>query len=101
MSKRVLVMALALVLTLAGGWALAQIGGGPLVGPAAHGRIIVSASDKTSVLVNTATGTTWLLEHSGDRAVWVPARRLDTEAEVAAWREKEKNKKPEQEPQGK
>jgi hypothetical protein len=39
-----------------------------------------------AVLLDTATGKTWLLQPGGDgRAVWVPARRLDSDKEISAW----------------
>jgi hypothetical protein len=40
-----------------------------------------------AVLLDTATGKTWVLQPRGPSgAVWVPARRLDSEQDVQKWR---------------
>jgi hypothetical protein len=98
MSKRHLAVALALVFALSGGWALAQQlgGGGPPTtvqgAPAAAGRYAVAVSDQTSVLVDTVSGKTWVQVHADGRAVWLPARRIDSDKEADAWRQEERDR---------
>src|SRR5262249_33264257 len=81
-----------------GGWALAQqappaakqeaLGAKPAEAPAS--RYSVSPAGTTAVLLDTASGKTWVLQHSAvGEPVWVPARRLDTADEVRRWQELE------------
>jgi hypothetical protein len=43
------------------------------------------------VLVDTATGKTWVLHRGGDgSAAWLPARRIDSDKEARQWREADK-----------
>jgi hypothetical protein len=45
------------------------------------------------VLLDTATGKTWLLHRSADgNAAWAPVRRLDTDKPARQWREAEKQR---------
>jgi hypothetical protein len=119
MSQRVLILSLAVALTLAGlaGWALAQhrqaeqaeaareLAGlaawaqaqqappGQKKADGAHGPFAVAASGETAVLLDTASGKTWVLRRAADGgAVWVPARRLDSEKGARAWLEEERAK---------
>jgi hypothetical protein len=105
MSKRYLAVAALLTFTVTAGWVLAQqfgdgrVGGGKTTtvqggtaAPPAPGRYAVAVSDKTSVLLDTATGKSWVLVHSGSRGVWLPTRRLDSDKEADAWREDEKTR---------
>jgi protein involved in polysaccharide export with SLBB domain len=65
------------------------------------GRYAVSASVHSSVLVDTATGKTWLLERAGGRGVWIPARRVDSEDEAVNLLREQRRKVPEgADPQG-
>jgi hypothetical protein len=57
-------------------------------GPAA--RYAVAASEKSMVLVDATTGSTWILcparsGHPAD-AVWLPIRRIDDKDEAALWK---------------
>src|SRR5262245_17544227 len=91
MSKRFVLPAFAVALVCLGGWALAQqappaakqeaLGANPPEAPAS--RYSVSPAGTTAVLLDTASGKTWVLQHSAvGEPVWVPARRLDTADEV-------------------
>ena len=117
MSKRFLAVVLLLTLLAAGGWALAQENRGQNPGsnapknlprglpatfpgqpaasgvPAAPGRYAVVQVGAQAVLLDTATGKTWLLQPGGQgRAVWVPARRLDSDKEVQGWQEEHQDR---------
>jgi hypothetical protein len=87
MSRR---LPLALLVVAAGlvGWASAQ----PRPAPADRGdapasRYAVSPVGRTAVLVETATGKTWLLHETVDsrRFAWLPVPRIDDEKEAAEW----------------
>src|SRR5262249_29891079 len=63
-------------------------GAKPAESPA--GRYSVSPAGTTAVLLDTASGKTWVLRHAAvGEPVWVPARRLDTADEVRRWQELE------------
>ncbi len=50
-------------------------------------RFAVSPAGSTAVMVETATGKTWLLHHSADgsTSVWLPAERIDESDEARKW----------------
>ena len=50
-------------------------------------RFTVSSTRDTVVMVETATGRTWLLRHSADGSLsaWVPVERIDDLGEVRKW----------------
>jgi hypothetical protein len=51
------------------------------------GRYALAGSGATAVLVDTFTGRSWVLKVQPDGgAVWLPCRRLDSEADVQNWR---------------
>jgi hypothetical protein len=83
MSQRWLIPALVLALAGLAGWAVAQPGpGGPKKGDGPP-RFAVAATGSSAVLLETATGKTWVLNQALDgSSVWLPVRRLDTEEEV-------------------
>jgi hypothetical protein len=66
---------------------------GPATVPSAQGtpgRYAVVQVGVQGVLLDTATGKTWLLQAgSAGRAVWLPAVRLDSEKDVRKWQEEE------------
>ena len=119
MSTRLFTAVLVLVLAAVGGWALAQQSrppssfprpdepapvqqpgaqavpqpglGGKL--PPAAGRYHVALAGERGVLVDTATGKTWDLVRGRDgRAVWLPARKLDSDKEIRQWLDAEKDR---------
>src|SRR5437660_190150 len=63
--------------------------GRPEPGPTA-GRYTVASSGGSTVLVDTATGKTWVLQQpaGGGPPVWLPAERIDDPAEAQKWRER-------------
>jgi hypothetical protein len=63
---------------------------GPAAAPAPQatpGRYTMVAAGAQAVLLDTATGKTWVLVRSGVSAVWVPARRLESDKDVQRWQE--------------
>ncbi len=50
-------------------------------------RFAVSSLGSTAVMVETATGKTWLLHHSADgsTSAWLPAERIDDSDEARKW----------------
>ena len=117
MFKRMVVATLAGLLVCAGGWALSQQAAppsearsaapaqkskkanrkkataGPKTAQASAGRYTVAPAGKSAVLLDTATGQTWVLQRPGDaRAVWLPARRLDSEQETQKWLEEQRTR---------
>ncbi len=61
------------------------------------GRYAVAASEECMVLVDTTTGSTWMLcpaasGHAAD-AVWLPIRRIDDKDEAALWKAHEEELK--------
>jgi hypothetical protein len=111
MSQRIFILTLAVALVGIATWAVAQQakpvepGGSQnaLSGPAlqpepkkaegGHGPFAVAASGETAVLLDTARGKTWVLQQAGNGgAVWVPARRLDSEKEAREWLEEKRAK---------
>jgi hypothetical protein len=69
-------------------------GGGPRPGEWAAtepGRFTVVPAGGSAVLVDSASGKTWVLRHAGDGGapVWLPAQRIDDPAEARKWLEKE------------
>jgi hypothetical protein len=91
MSQRWLIPALVLLLAGLAGWAVAQPGpGGPKKGDGPP-RFAVAATGSSAVLLETATGKTWVLNQALDgSSVWLPVRRLDTEEEVHQWMKAER-----------
>jgi hypothetical protein len=84
MFKRI-VAALALTLLAAAGWALAQQGQTtPRAENGTAGRFSLVASGNTTVLLDTATGKTWLLSPSGTHGApfWFPVPRIDSVRDV-------------------
>ena len=71
----------------------AQFGGGEEQAPSAEStHFQVSSAGGTSVLLETQTGKSWLLNSSANYevpAVWIPIRRLETRQEVRIWFEEE------------
>jgi hypothetical protein len=63
-------------------------GGGHLPSPPQEAaRYALVGAGKTAVLLDTATGRSWVLKSLPDGgAVWLPCRRLDSEADVERWR---------------
>jgi hypothetical protein len=118
MAKRILTLTLAVALVGVAGRAPAQqpqpgqkkaegfhTGGSQnaLSGPASqpeqkkaegrHGPFAIAASGETAVLLDTASGKTWVLRQAGNGGVvWLPVRRLDSEQEVREWLEAERAK---------
>jgi hypothetical protein len=118
MSKQMLTVVV-LALAAAGGWALAQQSrppssfprpdepapvqqsGAPAVPqpglggklPPAAGRYHVALSGERGVLVDSATGKTWdLVRGNNGRAVWLPARKLDSDKDIRQWLDSEKDR---------
>jgi hypothetical protein len=112
MFKRMVVATLAGVLVCAGGWALAQqaapqaeTGSGEAkkskdkdrkkgerkMGTGTPGRYTVATAGSSAVLLDTATGKTWVLHRPRDgRAVWLPAQRVDSEEDAKKLLEQER-----------
>jgi hypothetical protein len=69
-------------------------GGSQPAAPAAQatpGRYTVAAAGAQAVLLDTATGKTWLLQAGrAGRAVWMPAQRLDSDKDLRKWLQEEK-----------
>jgi hypothetical protein len=107
MPRRTLVMTLAVALAGLAGRALAQqpppdekkadvvekkvelVEKKKVVVPGAPGRFAVAVSGETAVLLDTATGQTWVLRRTPG-AAWVPAQKLDSDEAVREWLEREK-----------
>jgi hypothetical protein len=103
MHKRTVAVALSLTLAAAGGWALAQqggprssAGGGPgaagtgraarPAAKAAPGRFSMVSSQEATLLLDTATGKTWVLSKAsaGGPPFWLPVARADSAKDVNA-----------------
>jgi hypothetical protein len=100
MSRRSAALLLIVGLVGVGGWALAQPGApAPPRAPAEAGRFAVSTSTNKSILLDAATGKTWLLHESaeGHRAAWLPIDRIDDPQEAAKWRAEQEELRREQE----
>ena len=89
MTKQMMVALAAAALFTAGGWALAQPGAvfPGKTGPEGPNRYAVSASGTSAVMVDTATGRSWVLQHGADLSstAWLPVVRIDAVDEAAAW----------------
>jgi len=75
-----------------GGWALAQPGPPGLRRADLDGsRYAVTPAGTGAVMVETATGRTWVLQHSADgrRTVWLPADRIDDPKQAEQWRQED------------
>ena len=92
MSKTMSLSAVIVAALAFGGWLLAQqaqpdrqkADTGPV-------HFTVSPAGNSAVLLETTTAKTWVLSHSVDgTAVWLPARRIDSEREARDWLEREK-----------
>jgi hypothetical protein len=92
MSHRYLIAILIAGLLAVGGWALAQQERPGAKAPAPEGGpYVVSPAGQSAVLLDTRSGKTWVLTHSAEgQAVWLPARRIDSEEEARDWRQREK-----------
>src|SRR4051812_49907627 len=94
MSRRYVVAALVGVALFVGGWAAAQPGpAAAKPGPEVPGRYAVTATPAGAVLVDTATGQTWVLRPGVDGPpglamppAWEPAAKLDTREAADKWR---------------
>jgi hypothetical protein len=90
MPRRVVIGLLAASLVLAAGWGFAQpkpAEEGKPAGPV--GRYAVTAMDSTAVMLDTATGKTWVLTEGADKGeppAWLPTVRIDGDEEAAKWR---------------
>jgi hypothetical protein len=92
MSKRYMLGSLVVIILIVGGFAVAQQSGKPTVVPEKEipGRFAVALSANGTVLVDTATGESWVLRTGLDGphglpATWRPIRRLDTQEKVEEW----------------
>ena len=99
MSRRYVLTALAAATLFVCGWAVAQPGPGPKAGPEASGRYAVTATADRAILVDTATGQTWLLRPGVDvphglPPAWEPIHRLEPSA-VEEWKVRERRRKQE------
>jgi hypothetical protein len=102
MARRYVLAALAAVVLFVGGWAAAQQGPAAAPRPGAEnaGRFAVTATDGGAILVDTATGQTWVLRPgvegpNGLPPAWEPAHRLATNADADRWKEMERKRKQE------
>jgi hypothetical protein len=101
MSRRYALAALAGVALFVGGWAVAQPGPAAVKpGPEVPGRYAVTATPTGAVLVDTATGQTWVLRPGLDGPTgmavppaWEPAHRLDTPEAADKWKEMERKRR--------
>ena len=86
MSRRFLAVGVSLVVLAAGGWALAQQAGNRAERAASAGRFSVTGSGNTTVLLDTATGKTWVLTRADAESApfWLPAARVDSVKDVNA-----------------
>jgi hypothetical protein len=80
------------VLILLGGWAAAQQGPAnppALASPAP--RYAVAPAGEVAVLLDTASGKSWLLNRptAQGEAVWLPIPRIDDATEAAQWRDQD------------
>jgi hypothetical protein len=80
-------MVLAAALVGVGGWALGQQAQQPEPRKAEAGAFHVAPAGDGAVLVETATGRTWLLNRSVDglRTAWLPIERIDTPEKARTW----------------
>jgi hypothetical protein len=93
MSKRYLVPLLTVGLLGLGGWLFVQQARPAAdAAEAAAGHFTVSPAGDSAVLLDVASGRTWVLRHSvdGTRSVWLPTQRFDREDESRQWVEREK-----------
>jgi hypothetical protein len=102
MARRPVLAALAAAALFVGGWAAAQPGpaAAPKPGSDAPGRFAVTATAGGAVLVDTATGQTWVLrpgldgpKGQGLPPAWEPAVRLETRDQADEWRDMERKRK--------
>jgi hypothetical protein len=94
MSKHVLGAATLLALVGVSGWVLAQQGQPAAAkATAAPGTYQIVASGQSAVLLEAATGRTWVLTQSLDGdVVWLPAQRLESDEQVRGWQKKERER---------
>jgi len=88
------------------GWAAAQPGPAAApkaAGPELPGRFAVTATAGGAVLVDTATGQTWVLRPGVDGPhgltlppAWEPAHRLESREAAEKWKEMERKRRSEQ-----
>ncbi|HLW68875.1 MAG TPA: hypothetical protein VKS79_26425 [Gemmataceae bacterium] len=91
MTRRNVVVALVVVITVFGGWAWAQQRIQLNPPNSFGGPFAVSQVAQSAILVDTSSGKTWELAHSVDgQAVWLPGKRIDSEKEAEEWRQHEK-----------
>jgi hypothetical protein len=102
MTRRYVLAALAAAALFVGGWAMAQQGPASPARPAgdAPGRFAVTATPTGAVLVDTATGQTWVLRPglegprgAGLPPAWERAHKLDDPEQAERWKEMERNRK--------
>jgi hypothetical protein len=93
-NRYVLGIVIALMLAL-GALSLAQqerASGKPLAGEG--GQFKITSVGDTAVLLDSKSGTSWVLHHSADGdTVWLPAKRIDSEQETVGWRKREESLK--------
>jgi hypothetical protein len=94
MSKRFTVGAICVAVLSLAGWALAQQDQPvPKKAEAEGARFMVAPAGSSAVLLETATGKTWVLhQSSGGPSCWIPAIRLERQEDFQAWQEKEREK---------
>ena len=97
MSKHRFLCAAMVVLLGLGGWVLAQqVQPDPKKADPGPIHLTVSPAGQSAVLLDTTNGKTWVLSRSVDgTAVWLPARRIDSEREAREWLDREKQLLPE------
>ncbi|MBV9123539.1 MAG: hypothetical protein JO112_09290 [Planctomycetes bacterium] len=92
MSSRHFVLGILIAAVLAGGgWSLAQQDRSPApLPPSEGGPWVVTPAGDTAILLDQRGGKSWVLRRSsaGDFA-WLPVKRLDSEAEVQRWKDRE------------
>lgn len=72
--------------------AVAQDSAAPEERQSSNSAFSVSASDTTTVLLESKTGKTWILKRPaspGHFAAWMPILRLDDDRDVARWLERQ------------
>lgn len=88
------VLALVLGLVLIAGWSLAQQAD-TNVGAANQSFAVSTGAEKT-VLVETRTGQTWILNRAYDgQYVWLPIQRINLEVDAAQWRQEQQKQREE------
>ena len=87
MKQGMVLAGLAVAVVVAGAWVTAAQDAPPTAAAPAVGRFLVLDSRQATVMVDTVTGLTWVLERSatGAEHAWLPTRKLDDLKDARKW----------------